>query len=163
MLIIAAGALLVSALVVLLVKARSTRWAWLTAGLVTAAVVLTALHLRRVERHAKEINAWFAEECGSLAGQLELEARGYRMWSADSPIGPYGKSPSAVRLSSMEDEYRGALTGRLGLVEMCVPPISRGWNADDCLPLALNGDTVQNVERAASAIRLHQTCDTRTK
>lgn len=164
MLIIASCALACAALVVLFVKARSSRWAWLVTGLLAAAIALTAAHLGRVDRLVKQNNSWLKQECDALASELELQARTYRMWSADLPsskVGEDGQSPTALKIRSIEDEYQGALSGRFRMLEVCTPARRSGWEVWDCLPLKLNSRTVQDVESAASAIRLHQTCDTR--
>lgn len=156
MLTVAACALLASALVVLLVKTRFTRWALVVAGLAIAAIVLIAAQLIRVNRQVRASDAWWTEECQTVARELESEARGYRMKSADS-------ATPRVAVTLMEDEYRGALSQRLRIVEICAPSTRSGWQALDCLPPELNDRTVQTVERAAAAIKGRTVCDTRAQ
>lgn len=156
MLTVAACALLGLALVILLAKARRTRWALLVAALAIAAAVLIAVQLHRVDRRVKAADAWWSEECQTVARELAFEASGYRMKSADS-------ATPRMAVTSMEDEYRGALSERLRIVEICAPAIRSGWQAMDCLPPALNDRTVQNVERAAAAIKGRSACDTRAQ
>jgi hypothetical protein len=154
MLVIGPCVLLGISVGVMLWKSRCARWALCATALVVAAAVLVGLRLRAVSLRLKDLDRWNAEECRTLALELESEAREYRTKSAGSTF-------PAGAVSSLQDRFVGASGGRSRVVERCVPQTSAAWTAWDCLPPELNDRSVSRIERAAAAIRQRQRCDTR--